>query len=66
MAIGDRIKDLRLKNNMTQQHLADKLFVTPQAVSRWEKNIVEPNISTILKLVSIFNISINDLLSDEE
>jgi transcriptional regulator with XRE-family HTH domain len=36
--LGERIKALRIKNNMTQKNLADKLFVTAQAVSRWEKD----------------------------
>ena len=54
--IGANIKKLRLEHGMTQKNLADKLFVSAQAVSRWENNEVEPSISTILELAKIFEI----------
>ena len=52
--IGANIKKLRMQHGMTQKNLADKLFVSAQAVSRWENNEVEPSISTILELAKIF------------
>lgn len=45
--LGDKIKDLRMKNSLTQKYLAERLFVTAQAVSRWENNEVEPSITTL-------------------
>ena len=39
MMIGGNIKKLRLEQGMTQKNLADKLFVSAQAVSRWENNV---------------------------
>ncbi|MEG0529417.1 MAG: helix-turn-helix transcriptional regulator, partial [Bacilli bacterium] len=42
--IGDNIRRLRLKNGFTQKELAEKLFVTGQAVSRWENGDVEPSL----------------------
>jgi transcriptional regulator with XRE-family HTH domain len=63
--IGLNIKNLRTKNNMTQKELADKLFVTSQAVSRWENGEVEPSISTMTEIAKIFNISIDVLVNGD-
>ena len=60
--IGTNIKKLRLEQGMTQKALADKLFVSAQAVSRWENNEVEPSIGTIIELAKIFGVSTDDLL----
>ena len=60
--IGQKIKELRTKNFLTQKELADKLFVSYQAVSRWENDEVEPSIDTIKKMASIFGVSIDELL----
>ena len=53
--IGANIKRLRTQHGMTQKNLADKLFVSAQAVSRWENDEVEPSIGTIMDLAKIFN-----------
>jgi transcriptional regulator with XRE-family HTH domain len=63
--VNDNIKKYRLKNNLTQQQLADKLYVTAQAVSRWEKGEVEPSIAAITELAKIFNITTDQLLNDD-
>ena len=57
--VGDNIKSLRMKAGLTQKDLAEKLFVTSQAVSRWENGDVEPSISTLQSLSDIFNVSID-------
>ncbi len=63
--IGEKIKELRIKNNLTQKELANKLCVTAQAVSRWENNEVEPSVATIKEISSLFNVSV-DLLFGKE
>ncbi len=63
--LGDKIKELRAQNNITQKELSEKLFVTAQAVSRWEKNEVEPSIKTLTELAKIFNVSVDELLSED-
>ena len=63
--IGEKIKKLRIQNGMTQKQLADKLFVSPQAVSRWENNEVEPSISIITKLANIFEVTTDEILGLE-
>lgn len=56
------LKDLRMKNHLTQQQLADRVMVTRQAVSRWETGETQPNTETLKLLSKEFNISINSLL----
>lgn len=60
--IGEKIKKLRVDNQLTQKELAEKLFVTSQAVSRWENNEVEPSINTIVEIAKIFNVPTDTLL----
>ena len=64
--LGETIKTLRIKNSLTQKELAEKLYVTAQAVSRWENNEVEPSIATLTEIAKIFNISISELLGEEQ
>lgn len=65
MNLGEKIKELRLKNNMTQDDLASKCYVTRNAVSKWENDKGYPNIESIKLLCKCFNITIDDFLSDE-
>ena len=58
----DILYELRTKHKMTQDELAEKVFVTRQAVSRWEKGETVPNPETLKLLSKIFNVSINTLL----
>lgn len=63
--VGDNIKSLRMKAGLTQKDLAEKLFVTSQAVSRWENGDVEPSISTLQSLSDIFSVSIDEIIGRE-
>ena len=56
------IYDLRTKNGLSQDELAEKVFVTRQAVSRWETGETVPNTETLKLLSSLFDVSINTLL----
>ena len=66
MNLGEKIKELRLKNNMTQDDLALKCYVTRNAVSKWENDKGYPNIESIKLLCKCFNITIDELLNDEK
>lgn len=66
MGVGPKIKEYRNKEGLTQKDLADRLHVTYQAVSRWEKDEVEPSIDTLKEMCNIFNCSIDDLLGMEK
>ncbi len=63
--IGNNIKNLRVKAGLTQKDLADKLFVTPQAISRWENEEVEPSSSTIAEIAKIFHVTTDEILGVE-
>ena len=54
--------ELRMRKGLSQSELADKVFVTRQAVSRWEKGETVPNTETLKLLSNLFNVSINTLL----
>lgn len=54
--------ELRTKSGMSQDELAEKIFVTRQAVSRWENGETVPNTETLKLLSNVFNVSINTLL----
>ena len=56
------IYELRTKNGMSQNELAEKVFVTRQAVSRWENGETVPNTETLKLLSELFGVSINTLL----
>ena len=62
MKTSEILKSIRIKNNLTQDEMAEKLLVTRQAISRWENGETEPNIESLKLLSTIFNISINTIL----
>lgn len=62
METKDILRSLREKNNFTQEEMADRLFVTRQAVSRWENGETVPNTETLKLISKTFDISINTLL----
>lgn len=64
--VKEKIVELRKKDGMTQQQLAEKLFVTPQAVSRWENGETEPDTNTLIKISEIFNVSLDELISGKK
>ena len=64
--LGEKIKTYRENKNMTQNEVADILGVKSATISKYESNTLEPNIESIKKLAEIFEISIDELLKDEE
>lgn len=62
METKDVIFDLRTRMGLSQDELADKVFVTRQAVSRWENGETTPNTETLKLLSKLFDVSINTLL----
>ena len=66
MNTKDVIYELRTKNGLSQDELAEKVFVTRQAVSRWENGETVPNTETLKLLSNLFNVSINTLLGSPQ
>jgi len=62
MELKDIIYELRTKKGLSQEELAEKMFVTRQAVSRWENGETTPNTETLELLSKEFDVSINTLL----
>ena len=61
-SIGERIYDLRNRNNMSQGNLADKLDVSRQTISKWENNMCLPEAEKLLQLSEIFGVSTDYIL----
>ncbi|MBQ9814495.1 MAG: DUF3808 domain-containing protein [Lachnospiraceae bacterium] len=61
MELGKKIKQLRCRLGMTQEQLAERIGIGPQAVSKWENAVAMPDISTLPLLAEIFGVSIDDL-----
>ncbi|MBQ6535729.1 MAG: helix-turn-helix domain-containing protein, partial [Firmicutes bacterium] len=62
MDTKDVLHELRTKKGLSQDELAEKVFVTRQAVSRWENGETVPNVETLKLLSRVFDVSINTLL----
>lgn len=62
MYIGEMIKQYRERKGITQKDLAERLSVTPQAVSRWENGVSIPDVDVLPKLANLLHISIDGLL----
>lgn len=61
--LGAKIRELRLMKSMTQEQLAEKLSVSPQAVSKWENDTTAPDIGLLPELSVLFGVSIDELFS---
>lgn len=66
MNIGEKIAAARKNAGMTQEKLAEKLGVTPQAISTWERDENVPDTRNLVPLAQLLDISIDDLFSDSE
>ena len=66
MEFGEKIKKLRSQSNLTQEGLANKLYVSRTAVSKWESGKGYPNIDLLKDIARLFNVTIDELLSSEE
>ncbi len=64
--ISENIKNLRNNAGMTQKELAEKLYVTPQAVSRWENGEVEPSVDAISTMAKIFQVTTDEIIGGPE
>ena len=66
MALGDNIKRLREEHSLTQQQLADKLYVSRQTVCRWENGSRCPDLIMAKRLAMELDTSLDELISDED
>ena len=66
MLTGQKIAKLRTNAGITQEQLAEKLYVTRVMVSKWEREICQPDYNTVLKIAEILSVSPDEIMSREE
>lgn len=66
MTLGEKIYELRTQHNLSQGDLANKLDVSRQSISKWENGNSTPDLDKLTKLGKIFNISLDELVNNEE
>ena len=62
MNLGEKIYELRKQQNLSQEELGDKLNVSRQTISKWERNESTPDLDKIVPLCDLFNLSVDELL----
>ena len=66
MTLGEKIYELRTQHNLSQGDLANELDVSRQSISKWENGNSTPDLEKIVKLAEIFNVSLDELIKNEE
>ena len=66
MEFGEKLQELRKKKGLTQEELAEALYVSRTAVSKWELGRGYPNIDSLKEISKFFSVSIDELLSGEK
>ena len=62
---SERIKELRLEKGLSRKNLAEKLFVSERLISFWENGQRECGFDMLIKIATLFNVSIDYLLGKE-
>ena len=65
MDLGKKILEVRKKENISQEQLADKMNVTRQTISKWELNETTPDIKQAKELSKLFKISLDELTEND-
>ena len=65
MDIAEKIIKLRKENGWSQEDLAEKLYVSRQAISRWENGTALPDAQNVLQISKLFNVTTDYLLNDD-
>ncbi len=66
MTVGEKIQKYRKELGMSQEELGQKLLVSRQTVSLWEKDQTVPTLDNLKRLKEIFNVSIDEILGEDE
>ena len=64
--VANRLLELRKKSGMSQEELADKLGISRQSVSKWERAESSPDTDNFIALAKIYNVSLDELLLGKE
>lgn len=66
MTLGKRIYRLRTERKISQEHLAERMDVSRQAVSKWENDLTSPDTNNLIRLAQLFNVSVEYLATGKE
>lgn len=66
MKIGDKLKKARIDKNLTQEEVAEKIFVSRQSISNWENNKTYPDIGNVIALSDLYQISLDEFLKGSD
>ena len=66
LLLGENIKKHRKKMQLTQTQLAEKMFVSTQAISNWERGLTPPDLENLCKLSEFFHVSVDSLLGKDD
>ena len=66
MEFNEKLQQLRKEKELTQEQLAEELFVSRTAISKWESGRGYPSIDSLKAISKLFSVSVDDLLSGEE
>ena len=61
-SLGQRLQQFRKRANLTQEEVATKLNISPQAVSKWENDVSAPDISLLGEIADMFGVTVDELL----
>ena len=64
MRIGEKIKELRIENGLSQAGLAKMVGVSQKAIDYWERNVNEPKASYLIALVKAFDLTFDEFFTD--
>lgn len=65
MELGKQIKKYRIENELSQEELANKIYVTRQSISNWENDKTYPDVNSLVLLSEIFQVSIDELIKGD-
>ena len=65
MELGGQIKRYRTRLGLSQEELADRIFVTRQSVSNWENGRTYPDLQSLLRLSDLFGLSLDELIKGD-
>lgn len=66
MVLSEKIKELRKARGLSQEEMAERLHVSRQTISKWEKGLSAPNADYLILLADLFEISVSELLGTSE
>ena len=66
MNISEKIKKIRGEKNLTQEQFAEKIYVSRNAVAKWETNRGYPDIQNLITISEVFNVCLDELVKEDD